>query len=1393
MSKEYTHHLDRYNDSPYARLSYGTVAPDVSGAKAGDLWYNESTNKLNYFDLNQGVWVGLADNNTAILTTGSTSVEGVKEFIDGVKMADGKEGFATATFTQLGAATPGTALFRFTSAAEVDGTLNLIAEDTTSVTYIGKADGTVTNGEVVSGSTAFNVGTNARSAANNLKEAIDSVNGHNTYAAAATTSFDFDLTDFNSYNDTTITLTSHDGDNTLTKTYRMKNDGTADPDPDNHYATAYFTFTNAATEHSTITLTDGYGLARTYIAWGGASNGDVSSGVAEFITSNTGTDGGTLTLTSYTGKEITYEVSSGAGDSDGDLLAADATFTFGANDAVEGSSITLDSGGGVIKTYVAWTGTNITVDPDDSDRIFFNNSDQGSGGALVAANLRNAIEHANGHNGTIDATSSSAQIDLVQSDVYGPESNTPITTAGNFTDATTVDPPAAFSGGNVVVTTGASTARDFALNLQSVIEGTSGHNGEIGVTIGIMGSTLTLTQNQAGVQGNRGITTGALFTNSVSGTMPIEFSNGGYTVFVNTGAASTAAADNLQAAIEHANGHQGSIEVVNDSLGKLTLIQKKGGEDGNTAITTAAGFSTNILFGIPSSFSGGGVYEFNAGDSGSLAADNFDRIIRWGHRDKILGTPNAASGNMVLTQSKAGVSGNTHVSVGATEYLNQATATFQFGDTEHNDVNDAIIGIVAAEDYPTITTYQIKNDGTADPSNNGFNAGVTALSTANNFKELVESLDGQGVAATASFAFGSASHDSVNNAYITLINGAGGSRRFVIKNDGSAIPGTTEFNTGVDSSATTTNFKTVVESDAGFGATGVVSIDVTTTQSSTVTLTQTVPGVVGNTPITLGTLDYSWESICATAPPDSFSGGKIKIEVDTSSNDGTVVLTQEVGGVAGNTNISVSNQWGDLLDGSMPTEFTGGAGEAAAIIQFTPIFFTGVDDATLTLIDADGASVTYTSDTSGTPGTGEFDVSVSSHHAATNLAALINSSDGHDGSILAEASGSDVNLFQTKPGRVGETVITVSSSPDWNSMCNPDTPTMFTLITFNDACRTNPSNFTGGADEVLRLSTDVNREDGLVELTQVVTGDANPAITDAASFANSVSSDVPVPATFTGGTDALEDLDTKTIILTDEVPNSHTLTYSNTTATSTASTIGIQNLTSSEDIATQVHTSLNLAQAGSSINITSTDNGDGTLLWTMDNADSSNNGTMITGTAFGSMGVDPTLISVMDFAGGLAAPSPYATFDTANERLEVNTLRFSDGTSMTTASSGGGSTDEEIIGIRVDNGASAISTGVKGYRIVPYACTVTEWTVLSNDAGAIQWDINWVTYANFPNGLTSVAGSDLPNIPATNKKNQDTTVGWTKTTFAAGDIIEFEIDSVTTLTNCTLFLKIERT
>ena len=116
---------------------------------------------------------------------------------------------------------------------------------------------------------------------------------------------------------------------------------------------------------------------------------------------------------------------------------------------------------------------------------------------------------------------------------------------------------------------------------------------------------------------------------------------------------------------------------------------------------------------------------------------------------------------------------------------------------------------------------------------------------------------------------------------------------------------------------------------------------------------------------------------------------------------------------------------------------------------------------------------------------------------------------------------------------------------------------------------------------------------------------------------------------------------------------------------------------------------------------------------------------------------------------------------------------------------------EEIIGIAIDNGLDVITTGKKGHRIIPYDCEVTEWTVTSSDSGSIQFDINWCTYANWTT-TASVGGSGLPSISSATK-NQDTSVNWTKTTFDAGNIIEFEVDSVTTLTNCVVSLKIRRT
>ena len=57
---------------------------------------------------------------------------------------------------------------------------------------------------------------------------------------------------------------------------------------------------------------------------------------------------------------------------------------------------------------------------------------------------------------------------------------------------------------------------------------------------------------------------------------------------------------------------------------------------------------------------------------------------------------------------------------------------------------------------------------------------------------------------------------------------------------------------------------------------------------------------------------------------------------------------------------------------------------------------------------------------------------------------------------------------------------------------------------------------------------------------------------------------------------------------------------------------------------------------------------------------------------------------------------------------------------------------EEVIGIMVDNGNDVLTTGTKGHRTLPYACDIIDWRVTSTDSGAIEWGINYCTYANFP-------------------------------------------------------------
>lgn len=112
------------------------------------------------------------------------------------------------------------------------------------------------------------------------------------------------------------------------------------------------------------------------------------------------------------------------------------------------------------------------------------------------------------------------------------------------------------------------------------------------------------------------------------------------------------------------------------------------------------------------------------------------------------------------------------------------------------------------------------------------------------------------------------------------------------------------------------------------------------------------------------------------------------------------------------------------------------------------------------------------------------------------------------------------------------------------------------------------------------------------------------------------------------------------------------------------------------------------------------------------------------------------------------------------------------------------------IGITIDGGGSAITTGVKGYIEVPFSGTITGWTIVGDTSGSIVVDVWKDTYANFPPTVAdTIAGSEKPTISSATK-GQDLSLSTWTTSVTAGDVIGFNVDSCTSITRATLIIRI---
>lgn len=117
-----------------------------------------------------------------------------------------------------------------------------------------------------------------------------------------------------------------------------------------------------------------------------------------------------------------------------------------------------------------------------------------------------------------------------------------------------------------------------------------------------------------------------------------------------------------------------------------------------------------------------------------------------------------------------------------------------------------------------------------------------------------------------------------------------------------------------------------------------------------------------------------------------------------------------------------------------------------------------------------------------------------------------------------------------------------------------------------------------------------------------------------------------------------------------------------------------------------------------------------------------------------------------------------------------------------------------VIGIEfvIDGGGAAITTGIKGYLEVPFACTVNTWTLLADTSGSITVDVYSDAYASYGTNTSMVGAGTKPAI-ASATKAQSAPASWTTTSIAAGNIVGFNVTAATTVTRVTISLKVTRT
>lgn len=111
-------------------------------------------------------------------------------------------------------------------------------------------------------------------------------------------------------------------------------------------------------------------------------------------------------------------------------------------------------------------------------------------------------------------------------------------------------------------------------------------------------------------------------------------------------------------------------------------------------------------------------------------------------------------------------------------------------------------------------------------------------------------------------------------------------------------------------------------------------------------------------------------------------------------------------------------------------------------------------------------------------------------------------------------------------------------------------------------------------------------------------------------------------------------------------------------------------------------------------------------------------------------------------------------------------------------------------GLTVDGGGNVITSGVKGYLVMPYNATITGWDIIGDISGTCKIDI-WKN-TSIPTSVNTITGTEAPLLfnQQINSKNNLTTFN---TGLAINDILAFNVISASTVSRINLIIKVIKT